>query len=55
MSIIYNKSIYLVLRARQIEHILINVNTSLGRTMLEHVIKCDESLDRGQRVLKTPL
>ena len=42
--------------ARQIEHFLINVNTSLrGRNVIENDIKCDYSLNKGQRVLKTPL
>ena len=45
IGIIYNKITHLVLRARQTEHILINVNTSLrGRKMLENDMKCDSSL-----------
>ena len=45
----------MVLRARQIEHILIYGNTLLrDRKMLENAIKCNNSLNRGQHVLKTP-
>ena len=54
IGIIYNKITHLVLSSRQIEHILINVNTSLrSRKMLENDIKCDNSVYRGRSVLKT--
>ena len=40
IGIIYNKITHLVLRTREIEHILINVNTSLrSRKMLEKLYK----------------
>ena len=40
IGIIYNKITHLVLRTWQIEHILINVNTSLkNRKMLEKIYK----------------
>ena len=44
------------MRTRQIEHVLFNVNIPLrSRKMIENDIKCDESVNRGWRVLKTPL
>ena len=40
IGIIYNNITHLVLRTRQIEHILINVNTTLrSRKMLEKLYK----------------
>ena len=55
-SIICIKITPLILWARQIEHILINVSTPLrGRKMLENDMKYDNSVNRGQRVLKTPI
>ena len=56
IGIIYNKITHLVLRTSQIEHILINVNMPLGaEKCLKNEIKCDNSVNRGRSVLKTPL
>ena len=48
IGIILNKINHLVLRTRQIEHNLVNVNSSLkNRQMLEkNAIKCDNSVKR---------
>ena len=55
LGIIYNRISHLVLRTRQIEHVLVNVNRSLrSRKMLENDIKCYYSVNRGCRVFKTP-
>ena len=52
----YNKITHLVLSTRQIEHILVNVTTSLrSRKMLENDIKWDNSVNRGRNILKTSL
>ena len=54
IGIIYNKITHLVLTTRQIEYILINVNTSLrSRKMLENDIKFDKSVNRGRSILIT--
>ena len=52
-----NKITQLVLRTRQIEHVLINVNTSLrkAKICLKNDIKCDSSVNRGWSILKTSL
>ena len=56
MGVIYNTITHLVLRTRQIEHMLINVNKSLrGRKMLENYIKCNCSVNRGRRVYENSL
>ena len=50
------KNTHIFLRTRQIEMILININTSLrSRKILENYVKCDNSVNRGRNVLKTPL
>ena len=56
IGIIYNKITHPVLRTRQIEHILINLNRSFrSRKRLEKWLKCDNSVNRGRSVLKTSL
>ena len=56
LGVIYNKITHLFLRTREIEHILINANTSLrGRKILEKDIKSDNFVNRGRSVLKTSL
>ena len=56
MGIIYNKITHLVLRARHIEHILFNLNTSLrSKKCKKKYITCDSSVNRELSDFKTPL